>query len=82
MKESAAHEYGSLVEAGHLDDIKLAASKMLGAERRGRRGHHLADPDQWHDQFLAPKDACFSSGSTVLSPSTRPRLGATRLPRS
>ena len=34
MEESAAHEYGPLVEMGHLDDIKLAASKMLGAKRR------------------------------------------------
>jgi hypothetical protein len=34
MEGSAAHEYGPLVEVGHLDDIKLAASKMLGAKRR------------------------------------------------
>jgi hypothetical protein len=34
MKQKSSPTHTTLAEAGHLDDIKLAASKMLGAQRR------------------------------------------------
>ena len=38
------------------------------------RGHHLADPDQWHDLFSRTQARLCRSGSATLVPPTRPRF--------
>jgi hypothetical protein len=38
------------------------------------RGHHLADPDQWHDLFSRTHARSCRSGSATSVPPTRPRF--------
>jgi hypothetical protein len=57
--------------------IPIRASHPSGSRRwgcSGRWGHHLADPDQWHDLLSRTQARLCRSGSAISVPSTRQRF--------
>jgi hypothetical protein len=78
-----ANRYMCLGGDGFTDLPQALSAAAVGqkaevVDAHGRWGHHLADPEQRHDIFSRDHTRMWSSGSTVLSPSTRPRFSLSR----